>query len=255
MTNLLMGHQKKSIISTMPKTTTYKLSIKSANEIGYTLQSIVAEPRQCNPLDLQAACANLLLVAEGEEPPQLAIQLVHFLLTDFFALSHRTGLYNRQRKLWDALARLGEVKISRLNYGIFGKTDLPILELLFIDGLGKVLLLARLFEPIETDAFKLENEKDCKNLLQSAVQRSEKLRSENPGFAGLFLCWPAPIANSVVKAVEQLTGASDPIARYESLIPGPFGVCINLLEFSQSEFALVHPKLPERVKTQSPGNG
>jgi hypothetical protein len=233
----------------MPKTTTYKLSIKSANEIGFTLQSVVAEPRQCNPLDLQAACANLSLVAEGEEPPKLATQLVQFLLTDFFALAHRTGLYNRQKKLWEALSRLIEVKISRLNYGIFGKTDLPILEFLFTDGLGKVLVLARLFEPSQTDAFNLENEKDCKNLLQSAVQRSEKLRSENPAFAGLFLCWPSPIATSVVKTVEQLTGASDPIARYESLLPGPFGVCIDLLEFSHSEFSLVHPKLPDRIKT------
>jgi hypothetical protein len=235
----------------MPKTTTYKLSIKSANETSFTLQSVVAEPRQCTPLDLQAACANLVVESDAAEPPELATRLVQFLLTDFFALAHRTGLYNRQRKLWEGLARVEQVKIARLNYGIFAKIDLPILELLLTDGQGKVLILSRLFEPTETDAFNLENEKDCKNLLQSAVQRSEKLRSENPAFAGLFLCWPGSVPRSVLKTVEQLIGASDPIARYESIIPGPFGVCVDLLEFGPSHFELVHPKLPDRIKTAS----
>ena len=234
----------------MPKTTTYKLSINCANEVGFTLQSVVAEPRQCTPLDLQAACDNLKVEIEGQEPPEVTSRLTHYLLTDFFAFAHRTGLYNRQKKLWEALSRLVAVRISRLQLGIFAKIDLPIWELLFTDAQGKVLVMARLFEADQPDIIDIDNEKACKNLLHSAVQRSEKLRSENPAFAGLILCWPVPIAGVVIRTLEQLTGADDPIGRYESLIPGPLGVSVDLLEYSQSGFSLVHPKLPDRLKTR-----
>ncbi len=255
MANLLMGHQNNSIISTMPKTTIYKLLIKSAKDTGFTLQSVVAEPRQCNPLDLQAACENLWLENAGVEVPPLITRLVRFLLSDFFAFSHRTGLYNRQKKLWEALSRVHEVRISRLQYGIFAKTDLPILELLFVDAQGKVLLISRLFENSQDTAFNLDSEKDCKSLLQTAVHRAEKLRAENPAFAGLFLCWPAPISSSVLKAVEQLTGAADPVARYESQVPGAYAFCLNLLEYDQLDFVLVHPKLADRVNTSASSAG
>ncbi len=232
----------------MPKSAIYKLLITCANETGFCLQSVVAKPRECTPLDLQAACENVKIEMLAEIPPQTAVDLTKFLLTGFFAQAHRSGLYNRQIKVWQALSRITEVRINRLQQGFLAKIDLPILDLFLCDARGQTLLMARLLEAAAVHADRGDSEKNYKNLLGGAIQRCEKSRSENPALVGFFLCWPKPLPLIVQTTVENITGAQDPIARYESLLPGAQGVCLDLIEFGDDQFSLVHPRLPDRFQ-------
>jgi hypothetical protein len=231
----------------MPKSPTYKLSVACANETSFSLQSVSAQPRLCTPLDLQAACNNVRIELGTPDTPLIVADLTRYLLTDFFAQAHRSGLYNRQRKLWAALARVTEVTAIRLQEGLFSKRDIAVFDLLCTDAQNKPLILVRLLEP----QFRADGDKSTM-LLQTAIHRSEKIRSEHSSLVGLVLCWRKPLPSQIKATVRQLTRANDPILRYESLLPGPLGVCLDLVEYELSDgqretsFCLVHPELPSR---------
>jgi hypothetical protein len=232
----------------MPKTPSYKLSISNNDEIGFTLHKVVMEPRQCTPLDLAAAAKNVRIDFHGENEDEIAIlskKMVNYLLTDFFVLAHRTGLYNRQLKLWEALAGISEVKIAQLQQGFFKKIDLPIWDLLMLDSKGRTKLLVRMVFDIPNAEFDLNNEKGCKALLASTVQRAERLRIENPSFNGVFLFCPKPAGEYVRSYISMITVVDDPVGKYEAKIVSLPDVSLNLFEYESAgdELKMLHPSL------------
>jgi hypothetical protein len=232
----------------MPKTPSYKLSISSNDEIGFTLHSVVMEPRHCTPLDLAAAAKNLRVDFHGENEDEIAIiskKVVNYLLTDFFVQAHRTGLYNRQLKLWEALASVSEVKIAQLQQGIFKKIELPIWDLSMLDSKGRTKLLVRLVFDGPNSEFDLSNEKGCKALIASTVQRAERLKLEHPLFSGVFLFCPKPAAEYVRSCISTVTVVDDPVGKYESKLVSLPDVSLDLFEYDNGgdELRLLHPSL------------
>lgn len=227
----------------MPKPVSHKLFVKSIETTGFTLNSVSSDPRRCLPLDLKVACASVAVEPAGAEVSSLARRILYYLLTEFFALSHKTGLYNRQRKLWDALACVTEADVLRLEKGLLKKTALPIIDLNMHDRKGQIVILARIIESTQAPGFDLTTEKDCKNILESTVAQAEKLYGENNSFTGFFLCCPAPFPESIKLKVEQLTQAHSALGRYESILPGRFGLHTNLLSHADEGITLVHPNL------------
>jgi len=235
----------------MPNSATYKFEIKCANPAGFTLNSVVGTPRTCTPLDLAEACKNTLLQSEGSEAPVAIRDCVQYLLTEFFALQHRTGLYNRQRALWEALGRITTVEAKRLTQGIFQKTDLPLFDLHFQDGKGRIALFGHLIE----DEHFLADERKQREHLRSLLQRAEKLKSSKGPTSGILIFAPAPFPNIVLSEVLKQTSASDPVGRYEALLPEPLAMSIDLLEYTRTPtgtaIRLVHPDLPISSRTKS----
>jgi hypothetical protein len=232
----------------MPKTPSYKLSISNNDEIGFTLHSVVLEPRRCTPLDLAAAVKNLRIDFHGENEDEIAIiskKIVNYLLTDFFVLAHRTGFYNRQLKLWEALASVCEVKMAQLQQGFFKKIELPIWDFPMLDSKGRTRLLVRLVFDAPNSEFDLSNEKGCKALIASTVQRAERLKVENPLFSGVFLFCPNPAAEYVRSCLSMVTVVDDPVGKYEAKIVSLPDVSLDLFEYDHAgdELKMLHPRL------------
>jgi len=243
----------------MPKPT-YKLTVKCPNPENYSLASVISQPRTCKQIDVAAACRNLEIEAAAATP-ELLQAVVAYILTDFFAIAHRTGLYNRQKGLWEAIARVGEVDAFRLKQGIFAKADLPFFDLHFNDSKGRLLFYAHVVEaePVGTEAQLVRKQKE---LVKSVFSRADKLRAAKGQLFGVFLVCPKPFPEIVLKMIEKATDGADPVGRFESLLPEPLLVPIDLLQvdtdaLSQDESAvqLVHPNLGARGLTSAPASG
>lgn len=233
----------------MPKNSVHKLAVKSVDETAFSLHSVTSRPRQCTPTDLQLANENLKLEPLTNDPPERALALVRYVLTDFFTQLHRSGLYNRQMALWEALARVVEVHIERLNQGFIAKIELPIWEIRFVDAQGKKPIVARFLDETAPNLVDANNPKDALRFLQDSIRRAEKLKVENPQFAGLILCCCAPVPKIIVENILKLTG-DDAISRYQSILPA--AAChLDLIEEQGDQFALVLPTLPDRIKSVS----
>jgi hypothetical protein len=244
----------------MPNSATYKLSIKTANPSIYTLNSVVAQPRVCTPTDLAAATSNIQVESEGADAPRLVETVVRYVVTDFFSLAHRTGLYNRQKLLWESISRVNDVAAFRLQQGLFQKVNLPYIDLHFQDSKGRPLILACVAEPEAVLGSDNDVERKLKDQMKSLQQRAEKVRSSKGTLTGIFLVYPKPFPENVLKIVEELTGATDPVGRFESILPEPLLVPIDLLEVDLVQMdkdpgntaciRLVHPDLVVKGRTK-----
>lgn len=244
----------------MSNSATYKFSVKSLNSLNYSLNSVVGQPRSSLPIDVSAACANVEIESASDAAPAVVRTVVRYVLTDFFALAHRTGLYNRQKLLWESIARVNEIDVFRHRQGIFQKTDLPYLDAHFLDAKGRPLILAHIVEPAYTDRSD-DLERRLKDQVRSLQHRADKLKSSKGTLAGVFLCYPKPFPEIVLKMVEGLTGGSDPVGRFESILPEPLSIPIDLLEIDVAALArqeqsdavrLVRPDLTVKGRTALP---
>jgi hypothetical protein len=234
----------------MPKNSTHKLAIKSAGDTAFSLDAVVSSPRQCTPMDLQLACENLCLENLTESPPELACRLVRWLLTDFFSLLHRTGLYNRQRGLWEALGVSREVRIMRASQGVLAKIELPILEISFFNSHGRQMVLARLFDDSNPALIDLDKPSDARRFMETSIKLAQKAKAENGEFGGLIMCCPEPAPEVILTALRKLVG-TDAVSRYQSVAPGPLGSTVDLVSWTPEAISLIHPDIPNRIKIVS----
>ncbi|MBS1956812.1 MAG: hypothetical protein JST89_21665 [Cyanobacteria bacterium SZAS-4] len=245
----------------MPNSATYKLSITTENSSSHTLNSVVMQPRVSTPIDLQAATSNIKVESDSDCPPMLQT-VVRYIFTEFFSLAHRTGLYNRQKLLWESIARINDVAVHRLQQGLFSKTNLPYYDLHFQDSKGRPLLLACVAEPEAVMGADADGERKMKDAVKALQQRAEKLRSKGGTLSGVFLVYPKPFPENVLKIVEDLTGASDPVGKFESILPEPLLIPIDLLEVNLEQLEssaeinmdamrLVHPDLVVKGRAKS----
>jgi len=222
----------------------YKFSVSMPNPEGLSLLSIVRTPRVYKPSDLATACLNLEIAPSHGEPPDRVVRLCRYLILDFFTMAHRTGLYNRQRNLWEALSKVTAIQVVQHSRGVFRKVVLPLYDVHLQDYKGKTMVLALFVEPEHPLTEKQ---------YASALKRLVKTAERHPGLYGVFFCALEPLPPSFIKMVAGLTGGDDPVAKYESLLPEPNSCSFNLLGISlaQGEAAdgepfsvrLVHPDL------------
>ncbi|MBI4533967.1 MAG: hypothetical protein HY711_08460 [Candidatus Melainabacteria bacterium] len=226
---------------------TYKVQIEIVNPETITFSAVAQNPRIYRPQDLLAASQNLKISTLGTQPLVSVTVLAKFLTSNFFVLAHRTGLYNRQRALWESLAKVTTVEVHQASHGLIHKSLLPIFYLVLLDWRGKPMVLACLDDfPIQAT-----NERHFSKLLTQLCRKAGKMS----GLSGLFLCRPQPFPETVIQKIAKLTNACDPIGRYDSLLPDPLSIPINLLEINSPDpsttrltdnscdVRLVHPDL------------
>jgi hypothetical protein len=249
----------------MPQAAIYKLRVTCPDANDFTLNSVITSPRTCNPLSLAAACRNMVLETDEPEVPTLLSACVQFILTDFFSLAHRTGLYNRQMMLWQSIGRITAVEAHRLRQGIFQKVELPIIDVHFDDGRGRTSILGSIVE----DADFLEDDKKQREYLKALLSRAEKLKSSKGLTGGIIVFCPAPFSKNLLTDVLKQTSGDDPVGKYESMLPEPLALSIDLVEFASNqdsagkdtvEMRLVHPdiasptRVPKKAATQPHNN-
>jgi hypothetical protein len=242
-----------SITSVMPKRPDFILRISIRNIEDFSPAAIVRSPRTSRPIDVQNACANLLLAVPPETPAN-ALALARYIIFDFFALAHASGLFNRQIKTWEAFSKISAVEIRQASKGIFGQGKTSEFDLTFLDHKNRPTLLAHLAMPTEAGA----------NYDYSKVAREFlKRASMYQGLSGIFLCYPRPFPQKVLDFIRKETNASDSISRFESIFP-KLGVSVNLLEIDRSpvynptektemqKLRLIHPDLSKKQFGNAP---
>ena len=223
----------------------YRIEIKSAVALGFNLAQVAAEPRAATPKDVERACANVEFTFTGAHPPDSVVAYVHYIFNGFFATAHATGLYNRQRLFWEALARIASIEIFQHEKGIFAKTQLPIFDLIMRDGREQARAAAFLVAGNKLpDGASIDLEKKGKDLLESFLKRAERFDGRRGELAGLFACFPQPFPKIVLTKVLDLTAGADPVGKYDSLLPAPFAVPIDLMEITSKH-------LPKASLTES----
>lgn len=239
----------------MPKKANFIFEVRIRISEAFTLDSIVRSPRTFKPKDVQSACQNNeLVVTHGSPPPEVA-RLATYVMTDFFAVLHATGLYNRQKGMWEALSKVNSIHVTQLSSGVFQKQPLPIFDFAFLDYKGKPLLLANLVLGVP------ENKKPVA-LLKDFIGRAS-----SRGPTGVLACFAGPMPTDVVDFVQKATFTVDPVVKYESIMPGlnkPFDLLelneANLVAGSQDQgagppaepelrtvFTLLHPDLKKKA--------
>jgi hypothetical protein len=181
----------------------------------------------------------------NEKAPDDVERLLRYILTEFFSLFHRSGLYNRQLAFWESLARVSEAHIERLTDGFLTKIELPVWELRLLDKHGQKLVLIRLLDESAPDLINLQNLSDSSRFLNDAIKKAERLKIENAAFAGVILVCSGVVPQSLTDRIIKLTG-DGAVERYQSLLP-KIGCPINLISAQNERFSLVLPYLPERV--------
>ena len=232
----------------MAETAIYRYRVNLINSEAINFKTVVNNPRVYKPQDLQAAAGNLEIVPlHGGDPNPYVHCLVEYIVTEFFSMAHRTGLYNRQKVLWESVSRISDVEVFQHTKGIFRKNPLPIFDLHFLDHKRRILIMSRLAQP---DA--AITDKALQRLVKSLIHKAATTEFR----VGLFLCSGEPFPASVCQYVAKMTSADDPVGRYESLLPEPISIPLNLLAIgtpaggegeaavlSVRSIRLVHPDL------------
>lgn len=194
-------------------------------------------------MDVQNACRNVALEASPGTPAQI-LALAHYSAIDFFALAHSTGLYNRQQKLWEALAKVVSIEVYQHRAGLFSSEKIPEFDFKFLDYRNRVVALSHFASPSGSG-----KAHDYMKSTNAFLKRAAEVQ----GISGVFLCLHSPFPAKVLEFIRRETNAlSSSTARFESIMP-KLGVPINLLEMdrspvfdptAQSEFhkiRLIHP--------------
>jgi hypothetical protein len=240
----------------MAESPIYKFEVQVLNSEGITLDSIARNPRIYKPQDLQVACYNTNIICKSGQPESSVVAMVEYVVLEYFVLAHRTGLYNRQKQLWESITKVSSAAVYQLKQGVFRKQPLPQFDFHFLDHRGRILVFGHLAFPADS------GERDNRERhLAGFLKRAEKFGP----LAGLFLCFPEPFPPAVQAKVSKLTGASDPVGKYESVLPAPWSCPLDLLSIasieveedqalvSKPKLRLVHPDLTasKRIRAAS----
>ncbi|MBX9668032.1 MAG: hypothetical protein K2X93_10455 [Candidatus Obscuribacterales bacterium] len=207
-----------------------KLHIKCVSDEAFGLYSVVANPRSVTPYDVKAASQNIALEYEGKKPSVDIVSLVNFVLAGFFAQAHRSGLYNRQRELWDAIARVSTCQMRIVKQGVFVPIKLPVVDIDFLNSHNEPIILARLVKPQN----RRDLDKRSIRYLQSFFTRINRKQNKKGSLTGAFICIPQPVSLALLTKVQSKVGASDPANRFDSRLPLPANIPFNVLEMDYS---------------------
>lgn len=223
----------------MPQQTNYRILVKPSQAGSFNLAKVLNAPRNASPVDIKAACTSFDLVGETEDIPDELESFVSFVMTDFFALAHRTGLYNRQRTLWDAIGRITEIHLTRPVRGLFIKVNQPFVDLRFVDARGNALIFGSIMDKDTNQS----NPANIGRYINKALQRAGRLHKRQGYLFGVFLGLPEEVPESVQATIDRITQADDPVARYESKLPPPVSAPLNIVRIESQAGENARPKL------------
>ncbi|MDQ5938118.1 MAG: hypothetical protein QG574_5481 [Cyanobacteriota bacterium erpe_2018_sw_21hr_WHONDRS-SW48-000092_B_bin.40] len=215
--------------SAMSVVNSFSVIVKNAEPEAFNLGSVTQAPRSAAARDLEAACENLVFEPSDNKIPDLVLAAIKFVMTGYFSDAHQSGLYNRQLRLWETISKIAVVEVQPVTKGFFQKVTLPVYELVFKTVTGKVPIVALVIEPSAT-ASHLE-------LLKDFLAKVAKIQAQSGNqVKGAFVVCDSPFPPAILSFVEKAIGAEDPVARFDSILPPPYQVHINLVVNLHSKF-------------------
>ena len=228
----------------MAKQIDYRLLVKIVTNTTLTVSTILNEPRHCTPVDVLSASQTIQFQPESEGIADHLQRFAEFIVRDFFVVAHRTGLYNRQRLLWQATGRVAEIKLTRALVAktfaqtfenpltSFNKVNAPYVDYSFRDGRGNLLIWASfLDQPEPKEKFKSEKSyaKAIEHFLVMAIERAHLVKKRETNLQGIFIGLPDPVPNMVLNYMTKVTEATDPVRRYEAILQPPMSIHCNII--------------------------
>jgi hypothetical protein len=192
---------------------------------------VTQSPRAATSLDLEAACRNLEIVADAGTP-DFVMDFGNYLCRKYFYDAHQTGLYNRQIKLWETISKITTLQVKALEKGFFSKQALPVYEIACLTQARQPVVMALYIDSAFAASHGQGHANAYLDLLHDFLARVAKIQARlgAQGVKGIFILAPAPFPQDLLRFVEKSVGADDPVARFDSLLPAPYYVHINLLE-------------------------
>ncbi len=208
--------------SAMSVVNSFSVIVKNADPEAFNLGSVTQAPRSAAAQDLEAACENLVFEPSDNKIPDLVFSTIRFVMTSYFSEAHQSGLYNRQIRLWETISKIAAVEVQPVTKGLFQKVALPVYELLFKTVNGKVPIVALVLEPASGS--------NQHELLKDFLAKVAKMQAQSGNqVKGVFVVCDSPFPPAILSFVEKAIGADDPVARFDSILPPPYQVHINLL--------------------------
>ena len=219
-----------------------KFKVKQKNPLTLSCERVTETPRAYSTAQIKSAIENILFVdIEENILPDVTIKSIGYILKDLFTQMHQTGLYNRQFKLWKSLANIIEISVSKMQKGLFKKTELNAYVIdFFIDPKFPCISVV-IDENKNPDEFKIYLDKviSCSNL--------NRLK-------GIFYFLNCKPNERFITKLEFYTNSLDSISKYESILQKTNDVRLNVISYSKDNeryiFKHIYPEL-KSVKEES----
>ncbi len=200
-----------------------KLRLVLNNPLIITCDKITHNPRTIKTSLIKEAVENINIVdIEEDKLSDLISSSISFIVKDFFLYMHQTGLYNRQFKLWETLAKLTSAEVFQVQGGIFKKKDLNCYIIDFF------------IDPKSSPSIKviINNENKNSGFYDDFKFYLDRFVAYNFGkLKGLFYLSKEDMDQDTISKLEFLTEVSDPISKYESVVSSK-NVTLNIINFS-----------------------
>ena len=222
-----------------------KFKIALNNPLGLTCEKITQTPRIFNTAQIKDATENILFIDPEEKIlPELLLNVIEYLLKNFFLYMHQTGLYNRQLKLWQTMANITQITIYKLQEGIFTKKDLDLYLIdLFVD--PKISSIKVIIDQNIHSSYK-----EFKKYLSRALSENTINRLK-----GIFYFLDIIPDNDFISKLIVATQATDPISKYESVLSDIKDVRLNVINFKYKNdkyiFEHIFPRITQHAKTDT----
>ena len=224
----------------------YHILIKAPQPGALSLATIVGSARQCTPIDVRLACSNIDIAEQSAGLPDDVAAFASFVLRDFFAFAHGTGLYNRQKKLWEALGRVTEIQCYQARKGWFNKVNELYTDVLWLDGRGNTLVFGSLAQGSNHTLAA------SKRFINKAIARARKIQKQQGFLLGVFLGMSGIFSQELKSLVKSKITAIDHIAFFESKLKPPINASLNVLKIDRAingsnsyHLSLVHPNFQQ----------
>lgn len=215
-----------------------KFKIESLEPTSFSLFNVTREPRAFAPDDIKAACNNLVIRELSDSPVKLSSPsqfFLHYLFTDYFQRAHQSGLYNRQRELFEAIGKVEYGESEPVSYGMFfNKVLWPCNDITLFDKDKNPLIVARVVDEKDSAVSERTDKSNAMDWLRNFVDKLNKLQTRKNCVAGAFFAFVGDFPLDLKARVENLIGVSDPVARYDCKLPPPAMLSLNLLEMHKN---------------------
>lgn len=215
-----------------------KFKIESLEPTSFSLINVTRQPRAFAPDDIKAACNNLVIRELPDSPVKLSSPsqfFLHYLFTEYFQRAHQSGLYNRQRELFEAIGKVDYGESEPVTYGMFfNKSFWPCNDITLFDKDKNPLIVARVVNEQENSGIERTDKSNAMDWLRNFVDKLNKLQTRKNCVAGAFFVFEGDFPADLKERVEKLIGVSDPVARYECKLPPPALLSLNLLEMHKT---------------------
>lgn len=212
----------------MPRKASFIFEVTIRASEAYSLDTVARSPREFKPKDVLNACTNFNMELKSGDPPPFIEPFLNWILADYFALAHRTGLYNRQLGLWTVLSKVARIEVAQQTIGLLKHEPVPVFEIIMQDFRQRPIV----FCLYVANQMVVSQRLNLVGVFKNFLNDSRKM----PTISGMFTCFQEPLPAEILEYFKKNTEHDHPVGKYDALFSG-YSVPVNLV-LSEAETTL-----------------